>query len=1123
MSYYQLLLVDGEGRALTAELRVRMVREFPGPEGLSVHFRPVRNDVLFESARTGGLLGYRILRGEGIVRSQLTVEYEVVGAQHSVIGHSSDLLFALTLITAKWKRTPGTERVICATGILAADGTVESVEHTAAKVAAAVEDLRQRDGARPEGPRQALIFYPAADSAAVDAWRSGVSIPAHIELHPAAHLDDALERLGYTLEKVYLRNPFRGLEHFDYADHAIFFGRDAEVREVVELLLRREEAGSPGLLVEGASGSGKSSFLRAGVLPALVEPRFQCRPAQEALSERRVSGAVGRAIWRPGLVQAPADERAFAQSIAEVWGRFPELGAAWREEKFDTLAQLAERCRALWPASMRFVWLIDQFEELLVRGLPEAAIDAFGRFLQALQADRVWTLASIRADAMPLMKRHEALRVVFGNEGQYYLPTLGGTALDAVILLPARAANLTFEIGEDGKSLDQCLREAAYREKDSLPMLQFTLNELYQRRAGQMLTYAAYRELGGLSGSIATTAEAVLRAESESARLAPRLFRSLVSVDDAGNATRRYAPVSEMSGEAAQQRLLQRFIEARLCVTDQRGDQAVVAFAHDTLLETLPALTDWLLQETGLMQTRELAQRETRSWQQHAESDDWLAAADKLAAFETLEAAQVVLPVAVRTFIERSRGRERRARRIRRMAIGVIALLAGGVVVGAIAFGLQARRAEVATQMTAQRGEFLENLMKSADPRGGSKDITVAQLLDGAMRQIDTLAKGEPLVAVSMLELIAETDNGLGRYTEGLAANGRAFELLRANGGGIIDQSEALTTRGELLLKQGRYHEAETPLREAMSLLEHERGADKQLGQALDDLGAAYQESHEKESEVLFKRSVEVYRRGGAVLATSAAAADPVSNLGVLYFNEGRTEEATRYMREAVEMRRKSLPPDHPDLMNDEYNYAAALEQNGQIAAAEPIFRELFASYVRVLGPQHPDTLMAEQGVANNLLRQQRYQEAMALALPAAQGLSAAAGDEHQWTLTAWGVYGVAACLGGHGEEGLKALRRVAVLRRAGADATDWRSQITDVKIGTCLVAMHQYGEAEPLLLSTVASLEAGRGARYVSTQDGYRALKNLYAGLGRPEESAKWQSKILSAGNDSGAARPPQ
>jgi tetratricopeptide (TPR) repeat protein len=1105
---YQLLLVDGEGRALSAELRVRMVREFPGPEGISVHFRPVRSDMLFESARTGGQLGYRILRGEGIVRSQLTVEYEVAGAQYGVIGHSSDLLFALALITAKWKRTTGSERVIGATGILSADGTVQSVEHTAAKVAAAVAELRQREDAP-----QALIFYPAADSAAVEAWRSGARIPAHIELCPVAHLDDALALLGYTLEKVYLRNPFRGLEHFDYADHAIFFGRDAEVREVVELLLRREEAGSPGHLVEGASGSGKSSFLRAGVLPALVEPRFQSQAVQEALRGRPVSGAVGRAIWRPGLVSALAEERAFAQSIAEAWSRFPEFGPAWREEAIDTLAQLAERRRVLWPAPMRFVWLIDQFEELLVRGLPEAAIDAFGRFLQVLQADGVWTLASIRADATPLMKRYEALRAVFGNEGQYYLATLGGTALDAVILLPARAANLAFEIGEDGKSLDQCLREDAYREKDSLPMLQFTLNELYQRRSGQVLTQTAYRELGGLSGSIATTAEAVLRAEAESARLAPKLFRSLVSVDDAGNATRRYAPVLEMSGEAAQQRLLQRFIEARLCVTDQRGGQAVVAFAHDTLLQTLPALTEWLQRETGLMQTRELAQRETRSWQQHGQSDDWLAAEDKLAAFETLEAAQVMLPAAVRTFIERSRARERRARRIKRMAIGVIALLAVGVVVGAVAFGLQARKAEVATKMTAQRGEFLENLLKSADPRGGSKDITVAQLLDGATRQIDALAKGEPLVAVSMLELIAETDNGLGHYAEGLAANARALELLRANGGSAINRSAALTTRGELLLKQARNHDAETPLREAVSLVEHERGAEKQLALALDDLGAAYQDSREKESEVLFKRSVEIYRRGGAALASSAAAADPVANLGVLYFNEGRMEEATRYMREAVEMRRKSLPRDHPDLMNDEYNYASALEQNGQAAAAEPIFRELLASYQRVLGPQHIDTLMAQQGVANNLLRQHRYAEAMAMGLPAAQGLSKFAGDEHQWTLTAWGVYGVAACLSGHGEEGLKALRRAAVLRRSAADATDWRTQITDVKIGTCLVALHQYEEAEPLLLSTVASLEAGRGARYISTQDAYRALHDLYAGLGRTQESAKWQSKILSAG----------
>jgi tetratricopeptide (TPR) repeat protein len=1023
------------------------------------------------------------------------------------MGRSSDLLFALALITAKWKRTPASARVIAATGLLSGDGTVQSVEHTAAKVAAAVEELRQRK----EAP-QAIIFYPAADGAAVDAWRSGARVPAHIELCPVAHLDDALGQLGYTLEKVYLRNPFRGLQHFDYADHAIFFGRDAEVREVVKLLLRREEAGSPGLLVEGASGSGKSSFLRAGVLPALVEPRFQSPAVQEALRERRVSGGVGRAIWRPGLVLASAEERSFAQSIGEVWGKFPEFGAAWREGEIDTLAQLAARRRVLWPAPMRFVWLIDQFEELLVRGLPEATIDAFGRFLQELQAQGVWTLASIRADAMPLMKRHEALRAVFGaNEGQYYLATLVGTALDTVITRPARAAGLTFEIGEDGKSLDQCLREDAYREKDSLPMLQFTLNELYQKRSGQMLTLAAYRELGGLSGSIATTAEAVLRAEVDSERVAPGVFRSLVSVDESGNATRRYAPVADMSGEEAQQRLLQRFIAARLCVTDQRGGEAVVAFAHDTLLNTLPALTQWLLLETGLMQTRELAQRETQSWQQHGQSDDWLAAADKLAAFETLEAAQVVLPGAVRTFIERSRGRLRRARRIRRLAIGVIALLAGGVVVGAVAFGLQARKAEVASEMTARRGEFLENLLKSADPRGGSKDITVAQLLDGAMRQIDGIAKTEPLVAASMLELIAETNNGLGHYPEGLTANARALELLRANGGSAISLSEALTTRGKLLLLNGHFLGAEPLLREAVALVEHQRGAEKQLAEALDALGELLNAlGHSGEAESTLMREIDVHRRSGHAFGALEAAA--YGNLSAIRHDQGRDAESLAYLRQALEIQRKYLPEDHPDLLVIEYNYAASLEYNHQAAAAEPIFRQLIASHQRVLGPDHNETWMDHQGLAHNLYAQQRYAEAAAEALPAAQALSHSLGDENLWTQVAWGTYGLAACRSGQGEAGLAALQRLAVVRNKRYGATDWHVYSTDVQIGTCLVALKRYAEAEPLLLDAIAELVKTKDKWAGRIEAAYEALRDLCAATGRPAEAAEWQSKIIVA-----------
>src|SRR5580692_7066949 len=198
---YRLLLVNGQGEAIISQLRIRMLREFPGLDGLSVHFRPVRNDLLFESAKMGGRLAYRILIGEGIVRSQLWVEYEVPGEPPSVTGRSSDLLFALALLTAKWPNAAAGYAEIAATGVLDGEGAVHGVEHTPQKIAAALRDLAS-------APR-AVIFYPAADAAAVEAWRTTALIPAHIHLQPVTHLEEALAHLGYTLDKVYLRNPFR--------------------------------------------------------------------------------------------------------------------------------------------------------------------------------------------------------------------------------------------------------------------------------------------------------------------------------------------------------------------------------------------------------------------------------------------------------------------------------------------------------------------------------------------------------------------------------------------------------------------------------------------------------------------------------------------------------------------------------------------------------------------------------------------------------------------------------------------------------------------------------------------------------------------------------------------------
>src|ERR1700689_1161750 len=392
---YVLLLADANGKVTTAFLAIRELREFPGGGGLSVHFRPVRNDQLFESAKAAGRLAYRILFGEGVVRAQLWIEYEVLGPHVNVTGRSSDLLFALALITSKWKRAAGRYPAIAATGVLDADGAaliadgitaVQGVRHTVAKVAAAVHALSQES--------DAVIFFPAADAQTVAEWRHGAVIPPSIRLQPVRSLDEALAYLGITLERVYLGNPFRGLEPFEFKHRAIFFGRDADVREVSQLLLRREAAGNPGLMVEGASGSGKSSSLRAGVLPAL---------------DNAGSAGIAGAIWRPGLLPPGADEARTAVSIHDCWVNLPELSMHASDSAIQTLAELARWPRERWPATMRFIWLIDQLEEIVNHGLADPVIEKLGLFLEALQAEGVWTLASIRADAVPELKRFTAL------------------------------------------------------------------------------------------------------------------------------------------------------------------------------------------------------------------------------------------------------------------------------------------------------------------------------------------------------------------------------------------------------------------------------------------------------------------------------------------------------------------------------------------------------------------------------------------------------------------------------------------------------------------------------------------------------------------------------------------
>jgi len=499
-------------------------------------------------------------------------------------------------------------------------------------------------------------------------------------------------------------NPFKGLRAFREADAAEFCGRGALVDRLVTAI-----ADAPFVVVVGPSGSGKSSLVHAGVVP-----------------EFRRRGAL-------------------VVSMVPGTDPFAELEAAL--QRVTTLDdELAVRPRLHAPGGLvaiatelvapggELVLVIDQFEELFTLVTSDATRDRFADLLARAAAGTgpLRIVATLRADLYDRPLEHLALGPLV-SDATFAVTPMSPAELAEAVETPAGMVGVRFESG-----LVATIVNDVGTRPGALPLLQFTLTELFELRTNATITAHAYEEIGGIGGALASRAEQLYTDLDEIQRGDVRaLFTQLVMPRDDADDLRRRASFEELQG--IDRTVIERYRENRLLVTDHHPitREPTIEVAHEALLREWPRLQTWIDDERDTIRQRRSLGHAAAEWAEQGRDESALLRGTRLvAANEIADAAR--LTNVEREYLAASRelaDREhveaearvvdqlRQNHRLRRLVTAtavalVLALLAGLVAVGqrgnARDSAARATSAALASRRAATRSD-LERLVADSE------------------------------------------------------------------------------------------------------------------------------------------------------------------------------------------------------------------------------------------------------------------------------------------------------------------------------------------------------------------------------------------------------------------------
>lgn len=419
-----------------------------------------------------------------------------------------------------------------------------------------------------------------------------------------------------------LQNPYKGLRPFEEADAADFFGRDALTAQLIGRL-KDGHLLERFLAVVGPSGSGKSSVVKAGVVPSL---RY---------------GAVGRSeTWFVTEFVPETDP------IERLKTALLGVATAWNGQDLNQLLMstpdgLTRAVDAVLPPTETLLLVIDQFEEAFTLTRDDAIRDQFLRIIQqAVSApnSRIYVIITLRADFYDKPLLFEGFGNLMKARTEVVLP-LSVEELEQAITEPAARVGATVDT-----NLVAALVNDVAAEPGALPLLQYVLYEVFERRDGLNLTLRAYEESGGALGALARRAEETFATfDAEQQATTRQLFLRLVTLGEGAEDTRRRALLSELLALGKEsdkpgsiQAILDVFGKYRLLSFDRDTEtrEPTVEVAHEALIRKWTRLREWLSgSRNDIRMQRSLAQA-AAEWESSGKENSFILTGSRLAQFE---------------------------------------------------------------------------------------------------------------------------------------------------------------------------------------------------------------------------------------------------------------------------------------------------------------------------------------------------------------------------------------------------------------------------------------------------------------------------------------------------------